>query len=214
MKLNKLFDKPKVIGLVANANEGKSNLIYYILDSLKKDYKFDVYVYGLRCAFEGTTQVHSIEEIEQVKNSIIIVDEMMSLFDLNNRKVKAQIENTIRLIFHNNNVLLLCGLGENFKKFISAKLNAVIFKRTTIADLINGCTMKNVLLSYKGNERGQSILNLGIDEALVFDGLHYHRMDVPYMEKYDTKKKNCAILVRKSVRQNGQIKKSAIKVEV
>ena len=199
LQLSKLFNKPKVIGLVGNANEAKSNLIYWVLDELNKDYKFQVYVYGLRCSVVNTIQVHSIQEIEQVKDSILIVDEMTSLFDLDNRKVKAQIENTIRLIFHNNNILLVCGLGENFKKFLSAKLTAVIFKKLTLADLINGSTVKNILMAYKGNERGESILNLDLNEALIFDGLHYHKVDVPYLTKYDTKAKNVTIHARKSV---------------
>ena len=209
MNIHKLFNKPKVIGLVGNANEAKSNLIYWILDELKKNYKFQVYVYGLRCEFPNTITVHSIEQIEQVKDSLIIVDEMFSLFDLDNRKIKAQIENTIRLIFHNNNVLFLCGLGENFKKFLSAKLTAVIFKKVTIADLINGSTVKNIVLRYKGVERGNSILNLGLGEALIFDGLDYHKIDIPYMKAYDTKAKNVPILVRKIVQIKGNKKLSA-----
>jgi len=199
LDISKLFNKPKVIGLIGNANEAKSNMIYWVLDFLKKDYKFKVYVYGLRCEFPNTIQVHSVGEIEQVKDSILIVDEMTSLFDLDNRKVKAQIENTIRLIFHNNNILLICGLGENFKKFLSAKLSVVIFKKVTLADMINGSTVKNILMDYKGNERGQSILNLALGEALIYDGVHYHKIDVPYLPKYDTKAKNVPILVRKNV---------------
>ncbi|KKM75633.1 hypothetical protein LCGC14_1388230 [marine sediment metagenome] len=201
MNISKLFDKPKVIGIVGNANSAKSNLIYWILDELNKDFKFKVYVYGLRCPVSNTISVHSVEEIEQIKDSILIVDEMTSLFDLDNRKVKAQIENTIRLIFHNNNILLICGLGENFKKFLSAKLTAVIFKKVTIADLINGSTVKNIVMAYKGNERGQSILNLGLGKAIIFDGLHYNKVNVPYLSQYDSKKGNCAILVPKNVQK-------------
>ncbi len=206
MNLKKLFEKPKVMGIVGNANEAKSNLIYWLLDELNKDFKLNVFVYGLRCPVANTIEVHSVEEIEQVKDSILIVDEITSLFDLDNRKVKAQIENTIRLIFHNNNILVVCGLGENFKKFLSAKLSAVIFKKVTIADLINGSTVKNILMAYKGNERGNNILNLDLNEALVFDGLHYTKITVPYLKKYDTKAKNVPILVPKSVRKKVQIK--------
>lgn len=201
-----LFDKPKIIGLCANANEGKSNTLYYILEILKKDFKFNVFAYGLRIQVKEVTQIYSLTELEQIKDSLIIVDELFSLFDLDNRKAKAQIENTIRLIFHNNNILLLCGLGENFKKFLSAKLNAIIFKKTTLADLINGSSIKNVIMGYKGTERGSAILNLDIDEGVIFDGLHYHKLKIPYMKKYDTKLKNVPIFVKRIVSKKVQKK--------
>ena len=197
MNLKNLFTKPKIIGLVANANEGKSNTIYWILDSLRKDYTFKLYVYGLRCPVSNTIQIYSVDELEQIKDSILIVDEMENLFDFNNRKVRKEIEKTIRLIFHNNNVLLLCGLGENFKKFLSGKLNALIFKKITFADLINGSRVKNIILNYNGVEKGTTILNLAINETIIFDGLHYKKFDVPYMKDYDTKAKNVPILVKK-----------------
>ena len=212
LKISNLFRKPKIIGLCANSNEGKSNTIYWILDKLSKDFKFKVYVYGLRCEFQNTIRINSVEEMEQIKNSIILIDEMFSLFDLDNRKVRSQVENTLRLIFHNNNVLLICGLGENFKKFLSAKLHAVIFKKITLADLINGSTVKNIIMSYKGEERGTAILDLEIDEALVYDGLHYHLIDVPYMKQYDSKIKNIPILVPKNVIKNVNQKRNPEKV--
>jgi len=202
-EVHKLFIKPRIIGLVGNANEAKSNTIYWILEELSKKFKFNVSVYGLKCTFPDTTPVYSLEEIEQVRDSILFIDEMTSLFDLDNRKSRASIERTLRLIFHNNNVLVLAGLGENFKKFISAKLNVVILKKITIADLINGSTLKNIVLAYKGHERGNNVLNLAINEAIIFDGLHYHKINVPYLSQYDSKKGNVQILCRKSANNVG-----------
>ena len=37
------------------------------------------------------------------------------------------IENTLRLINHNNNILLLCGLPKNFKKIIAGKIDEFTF---------------------------------------------------------------------------------------
>ena len=188
---------PKIIGIIANSNEGKSNLIYWIIETLKKDYRFKIYAYGLRSSIKFINSVHSIPEIEQIKDSIVVIDEMESLFDFGNRKIRRNIENTIRLIYHNNNVLLLCGLGENFKKFISAKLNIVIFKKITFSDLINGSRAKNIISDYYGMEKGTSILNLNKNEALVFDGNSYNKIEIPYLKEYDLKSKNVPIIVLK-----------------
>ncbi len=196
--LHKIFNKPKIIGFCANTNEGKTNTLYYFLDYLNQRYKFNVYTYGLRINYENTIKIHSVEELEQIKDSFVIIDEMFTLFDMDNRKIKRQIENTIRLIFHNNNTLLLCGLGENFKKFLSAKLHIVIFKKITYRDLINGSTIKYIIMNYKGSESGSTMINLDIDKAIIWDGKHYNRLDIPYLSQYDSKKKNVPIFVPKN----------------
>ncbi len=206
--LTKLFSTPRIIGMCANQHTGKTNTLYYILDSLSKNYHFKVYTYGLRLSFKATTAFKSVEELEQFKDSIIIIDEMFSLFDLDNRKVKAQIEKTIRLLFHNNNILLLCGLGENFKKFLSAKIHAVIFKQITFSDLINGSRIKQIALNYCGDEAGSTMLDIPINKAIVFNPVNFDKeknqsnytvIDVPYLPEYDSKRENVSILVPKNV---------------
>lgn len=193
-----IFNKPAVIGVCADVNQGKSMLLYHMLEQLSKQGEFDLYTYGLRLNVENSQQIYSVSEMETVKNSIIVIDELSSLFDLDNRKVKKAVENTLRLINHNNNVLLLCGVPENFKKFISGKLDYLFYKKTTKADLINGCRVKNILESYRGNQNGSEVLNIPIDQALFFDGSHYQIVTVPYYPQYDSKADNVHI-IRKSV---------------
>ena len=195
-QMKELFTKPCIMAVVGDVNEGKSMLLYSLLEELTRTTEFKLFYYGLRLDFtkQHSQRVYSIAEIEQVRNSIIIIDELSSLFDLENRKSRRIIENTLRLIHHNNNVLVLCGTPENFKKFISAKLNVIIYKKCQIADFINGSTVKNTLLAYNGNERGSAVLTLLKNEALVYDGKHYKKFDVNYLKEYDTKKSNEHIL--------------------
>lgn len=104
---------------------------------------------------------------------------------------------------------MLCGVGENFKKFLSSKLDVIIYKKIDFEDLINGCRVKNVIKNYKGPEAGTTLLNLGIDEALIFDGESYDKIHVPYMKEYDSKAKNVEIVqksIPKSVPKNVQKK--------
>lgn len=212
MKIENLFEKPGVIGLIGDVNTAKSNLLYHIITILSKKNKFNLFSYGLRSEVFGT-KIHSVEELEKITNSVVVIDEVMTLWDLNNRMAKRQIENTLRLIFHNNNVLIICGVPDNFRKFIAGKLDYVIFKQVTIADFVNGCRVKRVLTNYKGNELGSNVLNLPKNEALVFDGSHYSKINVPYYPKYDSKKKNPSILVKKSVNRNVNGKKMSLKSE-
>jgi len=187
-----LFKTPKIIGVVGMPNSGKSNLIYYLIEELRKNGKFNLRHFGLRNKMEG--EINSVKELEQIKNSIIFLDEFNTLFDLDNRKLKRQIENTIRLIFHNNNILILCGVGENYKKFISSKVDVIIYKKVFYSELINGSRIKTILIDYQdlGNIKGSEVLNLEPNQALVYDG-SYRIENIPYLKDYDTKRKNKTI---------------------
>ena len=196
LQLNKIFSSPKIVGVVADANTGKSNLLYNLITDLHKDYDFKLYSYGLKVDL-GEQKLYSMEELEQVKDGIIFCDEFFTLFDLEDRKKRREIENTLRLIYHNNNVFVLCGLPDNFKKFISSKLDAIFFKKSTLSTFINGSTIKNLAISYKGRELGSTILNIAVDKAILYDGAHYYNIDVPYLQVYDTKINNQALCIPK-----------------
>ena len=198
--INNLFNKPKIIGVVGDVNTGKSMTLYNILEGLAENNTFNLYYYGLRLDFEkvASQRVYSVAELESIQDSIIIIDELSSLFDLDNRKIKKIIENTLRLINHNNNVLILCGTPENFKKFLSAKVDVYAFKKCTLRDFINGSTSKNIINAYNGYEKGSEVLNLAIDEMLLFDGYHYEKKKVEYLEDYDSKQDNVSILQKRS----------------
>lgn len=196
MKIVDLFKEPKIIGIVGDVNEGKSMLLYNLIDNCKSYGKFNLFTYKLKVKVSNSTEIYSIEELEQIKNSVIILDEVMSLWDLEDRKAKRQIEKSLRLIHHNNNVLVVCGVPENFRKFIASKLDKIIFKKCSISDFVNGSRIKKIATNYKGDELGTSILNIPINQALVFDGMHYSKYNIAYLSKYDTKRKNVQILVK------------------
>jgi len=204
MDLIELFDKPKIMGVVADVNSGKSMLLYHIVETLRKQAEFSLYTYGFRIPLNFAKEIYSVEELEQIENSLIIIDETFSLFDLGNRKNKKAVENTLRLINHNNNILVLCMVPENVKKFLASKIDILFFKKCTIPDFINGSMVKRIVDSYSGYERGTTILGVKIDEALIFDGKHYHKINVPYYEKYDSKADNENIL--KPKKQGGKKK--------
>ena len=200
--LIELFTKPFIGCIVGDINEAKSNTIYYILEELKKVGTFNLFVYGLKSEISGSTKIYSVDELERIKNSVIILDEVLSLWDLDNRMAKRQIEQTLRLIHHNNNILIISAVPENIKKFISNKINLIIYKKVTFGDFINGSSIKRNVLNYKGIERGSNLLDLNKDEAVIFDGEHYKKINIPYLEQYDSKKNNEEI-VKKSV--NGSV---------
>lgn len=201
----KLLDKPKIISIVAETNQGKSNLIYHILLSLiDEGYLYNLHTYGLRHDLgDREHKIFSVDELETITNSVIVCDEFYALFDLEDRKARKAIENSLRLISHNNNILILAGLPDNFKKFISAKTDIFIYKKCKIRSFINGSQAKYNCTDYKGAELGSTVLNLKVNEALIYD-TDYSKIVIPYLKDYDTKKDNVKIVRKENVPQNAQ----------
>lgn len=195
-KIIDMLNRPKLIGLIADIHTGKSNTLYHIVETLRKGATFNLYTFGFKFPLDFAHEIYSLEELEQIENSIIIIDETFSLFDLDNRAKKKQIENTLRLLNHSNCILILCLLPENVKKFLASKLDILIFKKCTIADFINGSMTKRIVQGFCGEEKGTTVLNIPIDKALIYDGKSFFREDVPYYEKYDSKKNNQPIVKR------------------
>ena len=191
------FDKPGVLAIIGDVNSGKSNLIYHLIHELNSNFCFNLYTYGLKYKLPSAYEFHSLEELEKIENSIIFIDEFQSLFDLDDRKKKRQIESTLRLIFHKNNVLVLIGLPDNFKKFISSRICVIFYKQVTFENFINGSSVKRNVLNYRGNEKGISILNVDTNEVIIFDG-SYKKYDIPYLSKFDSKAKNPEILQKRT----------------
>ena len=202
----KYFNEPKIMAIIADVNQGKSNLIYYLIKILRESHSFNLVTFGLRSEIKKAKAINSLEQLESVRDSLIFLDEFNSLFDLEDRKKRRQIEKTLRLIHHNNNILVLSGVPENFKKFISSKISICFYKKVSVRDFINGSSVKNDLISYNGKEMGNHTLNLKKDEFLVFDG-DYNLFNVPYLKKYDSKLENVEILCKrrskKSERKGG-----------
>jgi len=201
MKIIDYFKKPKIFAIVGDTNTGKSNLIYYLIKELKENYSFNLVTFGLKFEIKGTKTINSLEELESIRNSLIFLDEFYTLFDLDDRKKKRQIEKTLRLINHNNNILVLVGVPENFKKFISSKVSTCFYKRVRVKDFINGSSLKNTLTNYAGASMGDEMLILEKNEVMVFNE-DYKIFNVPYLAEYDSKKGNEDIFVVKNVVKN------------
>ena len=195
-KITDYFKKPEVIGIIADINEGKTNLIHHLIDELKKTYSFNLVTFGLKSEIKETKIINSLDQLEETRDSLIFLDEFYTLFDLDDRKKKRQIESTFRLINHNNNILVLVGVPENFKKFISSKITTCFYKKVKINDFINGSSVKSNMISYKGQGMGSKMLNLSKGEVLVFDG-DYRLFNIPYLKEYDSKLNNKDIFVQK-----------------
>lgn len=190
--------KNNVSILVGQTNTGKTMCLADIMAAYIKNYTAQVYCYGIKKEitdeFGSTvTPFSSVRELEQIKDGIIVIDEVGAIFDLDNRRQKRMIESTLRLVTHHNNRLILSGLPTDFRKFLSAKATCFMYTSLTISDLINGSLAKSTLLEYAEQELGAYVLSIPKGSALCYDDkmIPGFWMDsFTYREQFDTKRDN------------------------
>ena len=178
--------------LMSRSDEGKTHTLCYLIEQYKKQFNGTVTTFGFRDELIDLLNVKSFSsliELEEIRNSIIIVDEVGSLFDLENRTKRHLIESTLRLVNHRGNKILLSGLPSDFKKFLCAKAKVFLFKTLMISDLINGSLAKEILMQYRGPGLGTYTLLFDKGTMLCYDGTFW-KESCSYNEKFDTKKNN------------------------
>lgn len=191
--------------LTARSNEGKTMALVNIILEYKKEFNGDIWVFGVNKHLTDILKVKtftSLLELEQIKEAIVIIDEVGLIFDLENRKNRKQIDLTLRLVNHNGNKILLSGLPTDFKKYICAKAKCFMFKTLQVSDLINGSQAKEIVMQHKGVEKGTYILDIPIDKMLCYcpnkskQG-HYWIETIKYLKEYDTKVDNKDLFLKK-----------------
>ena len=178
--------------LMSRSDEGKTHTLCTLIEEYKRQFNGVVTTFGFRDELIDLLNVKSFSsliELEEIRNSIIIVDEVGSLFDLENRTKRHLIESTLRLVNHRGNKILLSGLPSDFKKFLCAKAKVFLFKTLMISDLINGSLAKEILLQYRGPGLGTYTLLFDKGTMLCYDGTFW-KESCSYNEKFDTKKNN------------------------
>ena len=200
MDVRRILNNDMII-LVGNRNEGKSMFLCNLIKEYKSNYEGDICAFGLSKSITdelGVKQFNSLIELESIRNSIIIIDELGLLFDIDDRKKKGMVEGILRLISHNGNRLLMCGVPNDFKRYLCSKAKCFIFRTTNISDMINGGMAKEILKQYRGDEMGYYSLKLDEGEVLCYDG-EFFKEKYGYIKEFDTKLKNVNFFVHKKV---------------
>ena len=191
--------------LTARRNEGKTQTLVNMILEYASKYSADIWVYGLKtCTIKALKKeginvnvFYSIREMENIENSIIFADEAGQLLNVVNRKQQEEMLNTLRLVSHSNNRIILCGLPFDFKKIFSAQATCFMYKSLNIAELINCSTIKETLMEYKEAERGAYTLKLPKGKVLCYDAGGFWLDDVVYFKELDSKADNLDLFQEK-----------------
>lgn len=198
-----LFTQPELkdvrtIGVVSDPNQGKTNLLNHLVDIFQRRAKETKLVSFKMPKREGVYDIHSIAELEMIHDSVVFMDEWADLIDLGNKRQAKEFEKTIRTIYHNNNIIILCGMARNFNGRVAGMMHAFIFKTTTLADVVQRSTIHNVLQQYNGGfqvKKGSAMLVMPKEVALIkVIGGRFDEVTIPYVKWGDTKLNNAPIV--------------------
>lgn len=186
-----------VIGVVADKNQGKSNMLYQMIEIVKRDAP-ETKVVGFRLLIKvpGVLMLNSLVELAKIRDSFIIIDELKTIVDMDNRAEVGELLKLLQTLYHSNNTLVLCGLAHNFNGKISGEVEAWIFKQTTMISVIKRSNLDYVLreLSHEGQaHKNKYVLTMPINGAVVYHPYmdkNWHYINIPYLAPYDTKKDN------------------------
>lgn len=189
----------RVIGVVADKNQGKTNLLVNIIEITRR-LAPETHIVGFRLPVNipDVLYLNTLTELSKVQNSLIIIDELKTLVDLDNRTEVRTLMSILQTLYHptRNNTVIMCGLAHNFNGKISGELEAVIFKQTTLISVVQRTNIDYILRSLRSEgkaSKNEYTLVMPRETALIYHPRmqkEWHCIDIPYLEKYDVKKDN------------------------
>ena len=187
----------RVIGVVADKNQGKSMLLYNCIHIINK-LAPETQVVGFRLALkvEGVLHLNTLTELSKIRDSYIILDELKTIVDTDNRRETNAFMQFLQTLYHSNNTIVISGLAHNFNGKLSGELEAIVFKQTTLISVVKRSTIDYILrsFSYEGKaSKNEYSLAMPVEGALVYHPnktKNWHYIEIPYLESADTKKDN------------------------
>lgn len=191
-----------VIGVVADKHQGKSNMLYSMIDIIKRNAP-DTNVVGFRLFVKipGVLMLNSLVELAKIRDSYIFVDELKTIVSTDNRKEVDELLKLLQTIRHANNTIVLSGLAHNFNGKLSGEIDAWIFKQTTVISVVKRSNLDYVLKELGDGEQqarmNKYVLAMPKDGALIYHPYmtkNWHYINVSYLEECDTKKDNQPVI--------------------
>jgi len=175
--------------IIGKSNSGKSMFLKNLIITASST-KTNVEIFGVD---DEINTFYSLLELEKMKNSFIFIDEVNTLFKLNNRKASHlnKLDTIFRMVNHNNNKIVLCGLPTDFNKWICGKIDCFCYKSLIIKDLINQTRAKELITEFEHPKNGHQVFDIPESKVLVYsERTGYFWVNSELIPHLDTKKDN------------------------
>jgi hypothetical protein len=145
--------------------------------------------------------LNSLVELAKIRDSYVIIDELKTIVDTDNRRDMSEFLRLLQTIRHSNNTIIISGLAHNFNGKISGEVDAWIFKQTTIISVVKRSNLDFILKELGDGEQdarvNKYVLAMPKDGALIYHPYmtkNWHYIKIDYLPECDTKLDNLPVI--------------------
>lgn len=182
------LDKIRTLGILGDRDNGKTSVVFDLLRSYKG--KREIILYSYPDLSFGYRQIHTLQELELLTNSIVFMDELQKHIKFYQKRTSDEFLELLSTIAHNGNTLIFTTpMSQFITKALDCFIDGFIYVRISDFDqLKNGSKAKRLLQSFSSERISRRTLRLEKGEYLqVVDGCEntngLHTFDNPKVRK-------------------------------
>jgi hypothetical protein len=161
------LDKVRIICILGNINEGKTNLAFYYMNEYKGHRK--KYLCGYPIEKDGYYTISNMMDLLKVKNGIIFMDEISRYFKVYNKDTNQKLLDFISMMGHKNNTFIFTAqVTQMITRIIESFIDCWAFKRIDITSLKWGSKPKKIINELFYSRKNDWVLDLEKSEYLQY----------------------------------------------
>jgi len=173
------LDKIRTLGILGDRDYGKTSIVFDLLRSYRGRREIVLYAYPDNSF--GYKQIHTLQELELLTNSIVFMDELQKHIKFYQKRTSDEFLELLSTIAHNGNTLIFTTpMSQFITKALDCFIDGFIYVRISDFDqLKNGSKAKRLLQSFSSERISRRTLRLTkgeylqvVDECENTNGLH------------------------------------------
>jgi len=157
------LDEVNSIAIIGNPNTGKTNLAFSLMN--KYEGKRKKYLFGYPKKVAGYKTVSTIDDLFQLKDSIIFMDEIQKFIKVYDKKANTQLMELISTFAHKKNTLIFTTqLSQFITRGVEAFIDTWAITRIDMDTLKNGSKPKRLIQRLCDIRKTDWVLDLDVGE--------------------------------------------------
>jgi hypothetical protein len=197
IKLKEIFGDKRIVALVGEKNQGKTNNLTYLIKQYRESRKdIPIFIYGFPSDIVHYLKKYNVQEISSMKHlvqkrdCILILDQVERL-KLNDRRYKEELDLFVDFVYHSNVYVILCSPNvREFNSILGGVIERWLLKTVREDSCVNGSQLKVIIDEYKGKYKSLGAIEVPKNEMLLINNEQEIIVSCDYVKEADTKEIN------------------------